>query len=475
MADGRLPRASEILSSDCLPSAGSFLTSPSPCGSPRFSINFQYLVDNYLLSVVIPDSARFFSPSFQNLTSVGVGNFGISSSDLVQVGSRLKPYFVPRRCTVSQVRPSDVVDSCCNASVSSMEVPQPFNYLTSTTGARRTPIRGTLSSAPIAYARIFAFSTFFLSIISLVMLRFHGTFQHASTSLVFNEFSGTGSPPYDLASGLYLPLSSYFLPRLACGFTGGNVLHCAHFVLLVLVGLALIGIVVSFLRRFPGSSPMVANRSTLSWMSFGWMRWHVFCGFQSQLVFTAPTGLAHFESLTNIYPLRYGFLHSAFPVTHLPSYFGRRRTCGQAPFGCLAILLCFLSLAFICLCPFICEFWSFRLVHVRNRIVLGDVLAPTALARMATLSHCSFLAILLIYLAFPIVLVMVACIIVWFTYFPFISVHISAPCAILAPRSISHTVQIWGIGSNPVPAVDFGVDWFLKMVAFALSMRTDMR
>ena len=212
VADGCLPRASEILSSDCLPSAGSLLTLPSPCGSPRFTIKFHYLVDVYFLSVILPDSANLFSPSFQNLTSLGVSKFGILSSDLVQVGSHLKPYFVPRRCTVSRVRPSDV-DSNCNASVSSMEVPQPFNHLTSTTGARpSTPIRGKLSSATIAYARIFAFFTFFLSIISLIMLRFHGTIQRASTSLVFNEFSGPGSPSYDLAFGLYLPLSNLLVP-----------------------------------------------------------------------------------------------------------------------------------------------------------------------------------------------------------------------------------------------------------------------
>ena len=89
VADGRLPRASEILSSDCLPSAGSFLTLPSPGGSPRFTIKFHYLVDVYFLSVIIPDSANLFSPSFQNLTSLGVDKFGMSSSDLVQVGSRL--------------------------------------------------------------------------------------------------------------------------------------------------------------------------------------------------------------------------------------------------------------------------------------------------------------------------------------------------------------------------------------------------
>ena len=40
VADGRFTQASEILSSDCLPSAGSLLSTPSPCGSPRFSIKF---------------------------------------------------------------------------------------------------------------------------------------------------------------------------------------------------------------------------------------------------------------------------------------------------------------------------------------------------------------------------------------------------------------------------------------------------
>ena len=69
-------------------------------------------MDVYFLSVILPDSANLFSPSFQNLTSLGVDKFGMSSSDLVQVDSRLYPFFfLPRRCTDFRVRPSDVVDS----------------------------------------------------------------------------------------------------------------------------------------------------------------------------------------------------------------------------------------------------------------------------------------------------------------------------------------------------------------------------
>ena len=88
--------------------------------------------------------------------------------------------------------------------MSSKEVPQLFDQLASTTGARpSTPNRGQLGSATIACARYFTFSAIFLSIVSLVMLRFHRTFPHACTSLVFNDFSGTGSPRFDLASELY--------------------------------------------------------------------------------------------------------------------------------------------------------------------------------------------------------------------------------------------------------------------------------
>ena len=140
----------------------------------------------------------------------------------------------------------------CNASVSSKEVPQLFDQLASTTGARpSTPNRGLLCSATIAYARYFTFSAIFLSIVSLVMLRFHRTFPHASTSRVFYGFSGTGSPRFDLAFELYSsPVWIFHASTLPVSLREAMFWHCAHFVHLVLVGFVLFGIVASNFAPF---------------------------------------------------------------------------------------------------------------------------------------------------------------------------------------------------------------------------------
>ena len=205
------------------------------------------------------------------------------------------------------------------------------------------------------------------------------------------------------------------------------------------------------------------------------MRWHVFCDFQFQLVFTAPTGLAHFVSLTIIFPLRFGFLLFAFPVAHIPLFFGRLRMCSQTSFDCLAFMLCFLSLAFICLCPFINGFLSFHLVLVQSWIVLRDFLAPTALAWMAKLLLYSFfsyfikifsfsplylLRLLALYCGLRVVLSYRSILLHFFCYF--------------GPRSFSHIVHSWGIGSNPVPFVKFDIWWRFEIVALAMWMWTDM-
>ena len=42
------------------------------------------------------------------------------------------------------------------------------------------------------------------------------------------------------------------------------------------------------------------------------------------------------------------------------------------------------------------------------------------------------------------------------------------------PRSFSHIVHSWGIGSNPVPFVKFDIWWRLEIVALAMWMWTDM-
>ena len=138
-------------------------------------------------------------------------------------------------------------------------------------------------------------------------------------------------------------------------------------------------------------------------------------------------------------------------------------------------LCCFLSLAFICLCPFINGFLSFHLVLVQSWIVLRDFLAPTALAWMAKLLLYSFfsyfikifsfsplylLRLLALYCGLRVVLSYRSILLHFFCYF--------------GPRSFSHIVHSWGIGSNPVPFVNFDIWWRFEIVALAMWMWTDM-
>ena len=198
------------------------------------------------------------------------------------------------------------------------------------------------------------------------------------------------------------PLSESFMPQ-PCLWVYGR--QCFGIALTLCIWfwqvLFCLGLWRPILLRFPSSSPMVAYRSTLSWKGLSWMRWHVFCDFQSQLVFETPTGLAHFVSLTIIFPLRYGFLLFAFPVAHIPLFFGRLRMCSQTSFDCLAFMLCFLSLAFICLCPFINGFCPFSLCQSRAGLFSVIFLLRQLWLEWPNCCSTLFLAILLKYLAFP--------------------------------------------------------------------------
>merc|ERR1712240_69448 len=79
-----------------------------------------------------------------------------------------------------------------------------------------------------------------------------------------------------------------------------------------------------------------------------------------------------------------------------------------------------------------------------------------------------FLAILLKYLAFP---PCTCCDCLHYIVVYVLSFHIGQFYCIFCyfgPRSFSHIVHSWGIGSNPVPFVKFVIGWRFEIVALAM-------
>ena len=102
----------------------------------------------------------------------------------------------------------------CNASVSSKEVPQLFNQLASTTGARpSTPNRGLLSSATIAYARFSLSLQFSFPLWVWLCWGFIGLFRMQVPVGFFMVFLVLDRPDLIWLSSFIPPLSEFFMPQ----------------------------------------------------------------------------------------------------------------------------------------------------------------------------------------------------------------------------------------------------------------------